>query len=66
MRLASLLLVLIGIVGVVWGILIIIGGMTGPHALPFQFEAVGGPGPLIGGIFLVAAGLTLQRLFAKR
>ncbi len=66
MRLFAWLLVLIGVVGVVWGILMIVGGMTGPHGLPFEFEDAGGPGPIIGGIFLIAAGLFFVRDWAKR
>jgi predicted transporter len=66
MRLFAWLLVLIGVVGVAFGILTMVGGMTGPHALPFRFEDYGGPGPLMGGIFLIAAGLFFQRDWKKR
>ncbi len=66
MRLLAWLLVLIGAIGVVWGVLMMIGGMTGPHALAFQFESAGGPGPLIGGMLLIAAGLTFAREWAKK
>ena len=66
MRLFAWLLVLIGVIGVVWGVLIMIGGMTGTHPLPFEFESAGGPGPLMGGILLIAAGLVFVKDWAKR
>lgn len=66
MRLLPWLLVLIGVIGVVWGVLIMIGGMTGVHALPFEFESAGGPGPLMGGLLLIAIGLAFQKDWAKR
>jgi hypothetical protein len=66
MRLFAWLLVLIGVIGVVWGVLIMIGGMTGTHALPFEFESAGGPGPIMGGVLLIAAGLVFQKDWAKR
>jgi hypothetical protein len=66
MRLLPWLLVLIGVIGVVWGILIIIGGMTGVHALPFEFEDAGGPGPLMGGLLLIAIGLAFQKDWARK
>ncbi|HET9604918.1 MAG TPA: hypothetical protein VFO96_11560 [Gemmatimonadales bacterium] len=66
MRLFAWLLVLIGVIGVVWGVLIMIGGMHGINGVPFQFEDAGGPGPLIGGILLIAAGLVFQKDWAKK
>jgi len=66
MRLLAWLLVLIGVVGVVWGILMMLGGMSGPHGLAFEFESAGGPGPLMGGLILIAAGLFFQRDWAKK
>jgi hypothetical protein len=66
MRLFAWLLVLIGVIGVVWGVLIIIGGMTGVHGLPFEFEDVGGPGPIMAGLLLIAAGLVFQKDWGRK
>lgn len=66
MRLFAWLLVLIGVIGVAFGILTMVGGMTGPNAIPFSFEDYGGPGPLIGGMFLIVAGLFFQRDWARK
>jgi hypothetical protein len=58
MRLLFALLALVGLSGVVLGILTMIHGAR--HA-PFRFENYGGPGPLIGGVLLMAVGLYLFR-----
>ncbi len=56
MRLLFALLALVGLSGVVLGILTMIRGAA--HA-PFRFENYGGPGPLIGGLLLLAVSLYL-------
>ncbi len=56
MRLFFALLALVGLSGVVLGILTMIRGAG--HA-PFRFENYGGPGPMIGGLLLMAVSLYL-------
>ena len=58
MRLLFALLALVGLSGVVLGILTMIQGAG--HA-PFRFENYGGPGPVIGGLLLIAVSLYLFR-----
>jgi hypothetical protein len=58
MRLLFALLALVGLSGVALGILTMI---RGAGHVPFQFENYGGPGPLIGGVLLMAVGLYLFR-----
>ena len=58
MRLLFALLALVGLSGVALGILTMI---RGAGVGPFRFENYGGPGPMIGGILLIAVGLYLFR-----
>jgi hypothetical protein len=50
------LLALLGFGGIVFGVIIIIKGTQGE---PFSFENYGGPGPIIGGLLLMAVSLYL-------
>lgn len=56
MRVLFLVLALVGLAGVVLGILTMI---QGAQDVPFSFENYGGPGPLIGGVLLIAVSLYL-------
>lgn len=64
MRGMLLVLLVTGLAGIVFGVLEIYHGSTGPRGAPFTHETYGGPGPIIGGIFLVA--LALYGLTAGR
>lgn len=66
MRLLAYLLAVLGVIGIVWGIVIMVAGSHGPRAIPFQFETYGGPGPIIGGLMLVAAGVYLGGAWARK
>lgn len=66
MRAFAMVLVLIGIVGIGFGVLTIIGGMQGPNGLGFMVEADGGPGSIFGGLLLVLGGLYLASLKTGR
>ena len=65
MRFLATILVLIGIVGVVFGVLALIGGMQGPNGQPFMMEAYGGPGSMLGGLLLLFGGLYLRSVAAR-
>ena len=41
---------LLGVAGIVFGVLTIIRGTSGPDGVPFSFENYGGPGPIIAGL----------------
>jgi hypothetical protein len=56
MRLLFALLALVGLSGVALGIFTMI---RGAGQAPFRFENYGGPGPLIGGLLLIAVSLYL-------
>lgn len=60
MRGLSLVLALIGVAGIVFGVMDMVGGLTGPHAIPFQFENYGGPGPILGGLLLLACAIFIK------
>jgi hypothetical protein len=66
MRVLASLLALLGLVGVVFGVLTVIRGMSGPGGMPFQFENYGGPGPFIAGLILLAGGLYLRSVKTRR
>ena len=66
MRVLAMVLVLLGIVGVVFGVLTMMQGAQGIGGQPFQFENYGGPGPLLGGLILVFGGLYLRSLDVRR
>lgn len=57
MRPLFALLALLGLAGVVFGVLTIVGG-TG-DGVPFSYENYGGPGSVIGGVLLLAVSLYL-------
>jgi hypothetical protein len=60
MRILFALLALIGVAGVALGLLRVIGSSGGPTGiLPFSHEAAGGPGVILGGVFLLAGSLYL-------
>ena len=60
MRGLSLVLALIGVAGIVFGVLDMVHGLTGAHAIPWQFEAYGGPGPVLGGVLLLACSIFIK------
>jgi hypothetical protein len=67
MRNLFALLALIGIAGIVVGVLTMLHpphGQAGP--LPFTVEYTGGPGSIIGGFVLLAAGLYLWTAWRVR
>jgi hypothetical protein len=66
MRILFGLLVLLGGVGLAFGVLTIIQNSSGPTGLPFRFENSGGPGPIIAGLFLISGGLYLLSFWRER
>lgn len=62
MRALFLLLALIGLAGIVLGVLTIVQGV---QIEPFSDENYGGPGPIIGGVLLVAVSLYLLSIWPK-
>jgi hypothetical protein len=67
MRNLFALLALIGVAGIVLGVLTLLHpphGQAGP--LPFTFEYTGGPGSIIAGFMLLAAGLYLRAAWRGR
>ena len=62
MRALFVLLILIGLAGMVLGVLNI---LQGSKTAPFSFENYGGPGPIIGGLLLVAVSLYLLSIWPK-
>jgi hypothetical protein len=66
MRLLATVLVVLGIVGIAFGVLIMLQGPRGVGGTPFTFENYGGPGPLIAGLMLVAGGLYLRGVDTRR
>ena len=64
MRNLFLLLALIGVGGVVLGTLTILHPAPGQAGtLPFSFENTGGPGPVLGGLILIAGSLYLRSIW---
>lgn len=57
MRVLFALLALLGLAGIVFGVLTIVGGTR--DGVPFGYENYGGPGSVIGGALLVAVSLYL-------
>lgn len=51
------LLALLGVAGIVFGVLAIVGGTQA--GVPFSYEDYGGPGAMIGGLLLAAVSLYL-------
>jgi hypothetical protein len=66
MRALFALLALLGVAGIALGVLTILRGMQGPDGRPFSFENYGGPGPIIAGLILLAAGLYLRSIWKPR
>lgn len=62
MRALFVLLILIGLAGMVLGVLTI---LQGSQTAPFSYENYGGPGPIIGGLLLVAVNLYLLSIWPK-
>jgi hypothetical protein len=62
MRALFVLLALLGLAGVVFGVIIMI---QGAQREPFSFENYGGPGPIIGGILMIAVSLYLLRNWTR-
>ncbi len=66
MRALFALLALLGVAGIVFGVLTIIRGATGPSGQPFRFENYGGPGPIIAGLIVLATSLYLLSIWKHR
>ena len=66
MRVLAMVLVLIGLVGVVFGVLHMIHGAQAAGGIPFRFENYGGPGSILGGLILMFGGLYLSSLRPRR
>jgi formate hydrogenlyase subunit 3/multisubunit Na+/H+ antiporter MnhD subunit len=66
MRALFAILALLGVAGIVFGVLTILRGMSGPDGVPFQFENYGGPGPIIAGLIVLAASLYLMSIWKHR
>jgi hypothetical protein len=66
MRALFALLALLGVAGIVFGVLTIIRGTSGPDGVPFSFENYGGPGPIIAGLIILAVSLYLLSMWKPR
>jgi hypothetical protein len=66
MRALFALLALLGVAGIVFGVLTIIRGTSGPDGVPFRFENYGGPGPIIAGVIILAVSLYLLSMWKPR
>jgi hypothetical protein len=66
MRALFALLALLGIAGIVFGVLTTLRGMQGPNGQPFGFENYGGPGPIMAGIIILAAGAYLRSIWKPK
>lgn len=66
MRALFALLGLLGVAGIVFGVLTIIRGTSGPDGVPFSFENYGGPGPIIAGLIVLAVSLYLLSMWQPR
>ncbi len=67
MRNLFLLLAMIGVGGIVLGVLTILHAAPGQAGtLPFSFENTGGPGPILGGLILIAGSLYLRSIWQGR
>jgi hypothetical protein len=60
MRTFASILALVGAIGIVLSIVIMARTIGAPGNPPFTHEGYGGPGPLLGGILLLIAGLYLR------
>ena len=60
------LLALFGIVGIVFGILIMVRESAGPSGISFAYENYGGPGPLLAGVILLLGSLYLRSVWQSR
>ncbi len=65
MRNVYALLVLLGLAGIAFGVLIIIQHSSGPNGIPFSFENYGGPGPIMAGLYLIAGGAYLWLVWPR-
>jgi hypothetical protein len=59
-------LALLGVAGIVFGVLTIIRGTSGPDGTPFRFENYGGPGPIIAGLVVLAVSLYLLSIWKPK
>ena len=67
MRNLFALLAVIGLAGIVFGVLTILRSAPGQTGmLPFAYENYGGPGPIIGGLLLLATSLYLRSAWQGR
>jgi hypothetical protein len=66
MRALFALLALLGVAGIVIGVLTILRGAGGPGGQPFSFENYGGPGPIIGGLIVLATSLYLLSIWKSK
>jgi hypothetical protein len=60
------ILALLGLAGIVLGVLTMIRGMSGTGSVPFGYENYGGPGPILGGLIVLAATLYLRSFWKAR
>jgi hypothetical protein len=60
------ILALLGLAGVVLGVFTMIRGMSGTTSVPFNYENYGGPGPILGGLIVLAATLYLRSFWKAR
>jgi hypothetical protein len=65
MRILSLLLIGLGVIGLILGTITFIGNMRAPGMAPFSMENYGGPGPILGALFLLLGGLYLFSSFRR-
>ncbi|HEX5386447.1 MAG TPA: hypothetical protein VFW66_07120 [Gemmatimonadales bacterium] len=60
MRFASLLLILLGVIGTVLGLVTFVEHLRSATERPFWLETYGGPGPIMAGVALLLVGLYLR------
>lgn len=66
MRIAFLLLAVLGLAGIALGVLEVIKGASGPHGVPFSYEGYGGPGSVLAGLMLLAGSVYLMSVWRER
>ncbi len=66
MRTFASILALLGAIGLVLGIVIMVRTAAAPGIAPFNHEGYGGPGPIIGALFLLIAGVYLRATARQR
>lgn len=66
MRIAFLLLAVLGLAGIALGVFEVIKGASGPHGVPFSYEGYGGPGSVLAGLMLLAGSVYLMSVWRER